>query len=78
MLASHPYYTWPLRVTLFTEEAHKHWADASQSGAFPPGFTSSVELEGVNGISGETGSGRAAPIDVTDRASTSYLTFSEN
>lgn len=33
---------------------------------FPPGFTYSIELEGVDGSSGLPGSGRRGPISVTD------------
>ncbi|KAI0703046.1 hypothetical protein BC835DRAFT_1263322 [Cytidiella melzeri] len=68
MVAAHPYNTWPLRVKLFTKEAHKLWNVAATSVNLPPGFTASVELEGVDGRSGEAGSGRTAPIDVTDSA----------
>ncbi|KAI0791500.1 hypothetical protein BC629DRAFT_366397 [Irpex lacteus] len=67
MVASHPYNTWPLRVKLFTEEAQKHWTTASKTTNLPPAFTFSVELEGVDGCSGNPGSGRTEPIDVTDR-----------
>ncbi|KAJ3571004.1 hypothetical protein NP233_g4044 [Leucocoprinus birnbaumii] len=33
---------------------------------FPPGFTCSVELEGVDGCSGIKGSGRVGPVPITD------------
>ncbi|KAI0089436.1 hypothetical protein BDY19DRAFT_103460 [Irpex rosettiformis] len=66
MVVSHPYNTWPLRVKLFTKEAHEHWEAISKFVTLPPGFTFSVETEGVDGRSGETGSGRVGPIDVTD------------
>ncbi|EIN14564.1 hypothetical protein PUNSTDRAFT_81028, partial [Punctularia strigosozonata HHB-11173 SS5] len=71
MVASHPYTSWPLRVTLFTEDAVKAWKDATnkldRDGLpLPPGFTHTVELEGVNGRSGHPGSGRTEAIDVAD------------
>lgn len=72
MLTSHPYNTWPLRVTLFTEEAEKAWANAGKdpsTSALPPGLEVVTELEGVDGKSGKAGSGRSGPIDVKDRAS---------
>ena len=65
MLASHPYNLWPLHVKLFTKQAAKFWDDI-QSVPVPPGLYCSVELEGVDGKSGVTGSGRSAPIDVKD------------
>lgn len=34
--------------------------------SLPPGFTSSIEFEGVDGNSGKVGSGRSGPICVTD------------
>lgn len=34
--------------------------------SLPPGFTCTVELEGVDGKSGRAGSGRQGPISVTD------------
>ncbi|KAF9453910.1 hypothetical protein P691DRAFT_522268 [Macrolepiota fuliginosa MF-IS2] len=41
---------------------------------FPPGFTCSVELEGLDGLSGLRGSGRTGPIHLTDEHFTSpYL-----
>jgi structure-specific endonuclease subunit SLX1 len=68
MICSHPYNTWPLHVKLFTREAVKHWeaAGSSSSIPLPLGFTSQIELEGVDGKSGLTGSGRKGPIDITD------------
>lgn len=66
MIAAYPYNTWPLHVKLFTEEAVKHWTNLSQTVNLPEGLTLSVELEGVDGKSGMTGSGRTGPIDVSD------------
>ena len=66
MVRAHPYTTWPLHVKLFTEEAVKIWSDASRKSPLPQGLTVLVELEGVDGKSGEIGSGRTGPIDVTD------------
>ncbi|GJJ16289.1 hypothetical protein Clacol_010585 [Clathrus columnatus] len=68
MIMSPPYSSWPLHVKLFTTEAVKHWnfIRSSQPNPLPPGFTCTVELEGVDGKSGDVGSGRSGPIDVTD------------
>jgi len=69
MLCSHPYNRWPLHVKLFTEDAVKAWNNAAKSpvSTLPPGFTCSVELEGVDGKSKQIGSGRRrGPIDVED------------
>jgi hypothetical protein len=69
MVASHPYSTMPLHVTIFTEEAKKLWDEASTSKkmpCLPPGLRVSVELEGVDGKSGNVGKGRKGPIDVED------------
>ncbi len=69
MVASHPYNTWPLRVKFFTEAANKAWREInknSQEVSLPLGFTSTVELEGVDGRSGKVGSGRTGPMNVTD------------
>lgn len=77
MLATHPYNTWPLHVKLFTDEAVKCWTELSQAKktaktAFVPlpplpvQFTTSIELEGVDGKSGNPGSGRIGPICVID------------
>ncbi|KAF9047348.1 hypothetical protein BJ165DRAFT_1344447, partial [Panaeolus papilionaceus] len=74
MIALHPFNTWPLHVKLFTEEAVKHWNESSSANKtypLPPGFTCTVELEGVDGKSGNPGSGRQGPIDITDDAFTS-------
>ncbi|KAF8893947.1 hypothetical protein BD779DRAFT_1435501 [Infundibulicybe gibba] len=77
MISNHPYNTWPLHVKLFTEEAVKCWrevVDDAGSDPLPPGFTSTIELEGVDGNSGNPGSGRLGPINVNDEAFTSaYL-----
>ena len=64
MISKHPFNTWPLHVKLFTEEAVQCWK--AFANALPPGFTCSVELEGVDGKSGHPGSGRQGPIDVDD------------
>lgn len=65
-----PYNTWPLRVKLFTSEASRIWNSLMNSSAvgseIPAGFTFTTELEGVDGQSGQSGSGRTAPIEVTD------------
>lgn len=69
MISNHPYITWPLHVKLFTQEAVKGWEDAAKAAEalpLPPGFTCSVELEGVDGKSGKPGSGRKGPINVKD------------
>lgn len=68
MLISHPYSSWPLHVKLFTPEAVKHWETVckSQSQPLPPGLSCTIELEGVDGKSGQVGTGRTKPIDVTD------------
>jgi hypothetical protein len=67
MISKHPFNTWPLHVKLFTEEAVQCWkAFANADPPLPPGFTCSVELEGVDGKSGHPGSGRQGPIDVDD------------
>lgn len=69
MVSSHPYNTWPLSVTIFTEEAEKAWNNATKAAGMPPlpsGLKVATELEGVDGKSGKTGSGRTDPIDVTD------------
>ena len=67
MMTTHPYKTWPLHVKLFTPEVVKVWEAASRSGQLlPPGSTVQIELEGVDGKSGQAGSGRSGPIEVTD------------
>jgi len=69
MISNHPYNTWPLHVKLFTEEAVKGWQDAIKDVVplpLPSGFTCSIELEGVDGRSGNVGSGRQVPISVKD------------
>jgi structure-specific endonuclease subunit SLX1 len=74
MVANHPYTTWPLHVRFFTEEAERIWRECSASAAsLPPGFSTTIEVEGVDGKSGKTGTGRTGPIDVTD--SESVTTF---
>ncbi|KAI0752628.1 hypothetical protein C8Q80DRAFT_466557 [Daedaleopsis nitida] len=74
MVSSHPYDTWPLSVKLFTEEAEKTWNNATKDVGMPPlppGLRVITELEGVDGKSGKTGTGRTGPIDVTDELFTS-------
>ncbi|KAH9924972.1 uncharacterized protein BXZ73DRAFT_23567, partial [Epithele typhae] len=74
MVASHPYNTWPLRVTLFTEAAERAWNTAGRDlvpASNPPGLEVHREFEGVDGKSGVEGSGRVGPIDVTDARFTS-------
>ena len=69
MVMAHPYNTWPLRVTLFTEEAVKAWNNAGKApglSSLPRGLEVVTELEGVDGKSGKAGTGRTAPIDVSD------------
>ncbi|KAG5720453.1 hypothetical protein E4T56_gene9380 [Termitomyces sp. T112] len=67
MISTHPYSTWPLHVKLFSDEAVAAWkAAARHSAPMPPGFTYSIELEGVDGKSGKVGSGRREPISVKD------------
>lgn len=70
MISSHPYNTWPLHVKLFTDEAAKAWTaitkKSSAKFAAPQGFTCTTELEGMDGCSGQKGSGREGPIDVKD------------
>lgn len=68
MLTSQHYSSWPLHVKLFTPEAVKHWEAIckSESNPLPLGLTFAIELEGVDGKSGQVGTGRAGPIDVTD------------
>lgn len=69
MISIHPYSTWPLHVKLFTNEAVKWWQDAAKDVGvppLPPGFVCSIELEGVDGKSGNVGSGRQGPISVKD------------
>ena len=69
MLASHPYSNWPLYVKLFNTEAVKAWEEAGRrNGQLPMGFTSVIELEGVDGKKADVhaGSGRRGPIDISD------------
>ncbi|KAG6866649.1 hypothetical protein C0991_000759 [Blastosporella zonata] len=75
MISKHPYNTWPLHVKLFSDEAVSAWRAAIRDAApMPPGFTCSIELEGVDGKSGEVGTGRQEPLDVKDEHFTSsYL-----
>ncbi|TFK74609.1 hypothetical protein BDN72DRAFT_667420 [Pluteus cervinus] len=77
MISNHPYNTWPLHVKIFTKEASKWWNDAVKNidiTPLPPGFQCSIELEGVDGKSGQPGgSGRQGPIDVKDERFTSAL-----
>ncbi|KAJ7755749.1 hypothetical protein DFH07DRAFT_489735 [Mycena maculata] len=74
MLSTHPWRTWPLHVKLFTDAAVKGWklADAQPgTSPLPRGFNWTVELEGVDGKSGQDGSGRHGPISVDDAMFTS-------
>ncbi|KAH9485240.1 Structure-specific endonuclease subunit SLX1 [Psilocybe cubensis] len=75
MISLHPFNTWPLHVKIFTKEVADQWAAADASGILPlpPGFTCSVELEGVDGRSGLRGSGRKGPISVDDAEFTSEI-----
>ena len=69
MIASHPYSNWPLHVKLFNTEAVKAWEEADRRNALlPMGFTSVIELEGVDGKKADVcvSSGRRGPIDVSD------------
>jgi hypothetical protein len=77
MIRTPPFSFWPLHVKLFTEEASDIWqstiarntasSNLSPADYFPPGFSWSIELEGVDGRSGHPqGSGRTAPLDVKD------------
>lgn len=66
MISNHPFNKWPLHVKLFTQEAINHWEASIQVLPLPIGFTCSIELEGVDGKSGKTGSGRKGPLSVTD------------
>ncbi|KAJ7874733.1 hypothetical protein B0H14DRAFT_2717316 [Mycena olivaceomarginata] len=73
MLSTHPWCTWPLHVKLFTDAAVKGWntANDNTSVPLPLGFTCAVELEGVDGKSGQVGSGRRGPLSVDDALFTS-------
>ncbi|KAF7375948.1 Structure-specific endonuclease subunit SLX1 [Mycena sanguinolenta] len=73
MLSTHPWSTWPLHVKLFTDVAVKGWNAANDKCAvpLPLGFTCAVELEGVDGKSGQTGSGRHGPLKIDDSQFTS-------
>ncbi|KAJ7502827.1 hypothetical protein B0H11DRAFT_1986548 [Mycena galericulata] len=72
MLSTHPWSTWPLHVKLFTDLAVKGWESAKPGiPPLPQGFTCAVELEGVDGKSGQDGSGRQGPISVDDALFTS-------
>ncbi|KAG6857790.1 hypothetical protein H0H87_004206 [Tephrocybe sp. NHM501043] len=75
MISKHPYDTWPLHVKLFSKQAVVAWTEALRDAPpMPPGFTCSIELEGVDGKSGEAGTGRQESIDVKDEHFTStYL-----
>ncbi|KAJ7690641.1 hypothetical protein B0H17DRAFT_1064274 [Mycena rosella] len=73
MISVHPWSTWPLHIKLFTDAAVKGWKNADDK-AMPPlprGFTCAIELEGVDGKSGQVGSGRQGPISVDDAQFTS-------
>lgn len=68
MLCMPPYKYWPLRVKLFAPEAVKNWEllEAKSALKLPEGLHVSVELEGVDGKSGDPGGGRTGSIDVMD------------
>lgn len=70
MLTTLPYTTWPLHVTLFSQEAAKGWNEVekalSSTYPLPKGLEVFVEFEGVDGKSGHPGTGRIGPIDVMD------------
>jgi structure-specific endonuclease subunit SLX1 len=69
MITSQPYSNWPLHVKLFNMEAAKAWEEVGRgNGQLPMGFTSAIELEGVDGKKANVhvGSGRSGPIDVSD------------
>jgi structure-specific endonuclease subunit SLX1 len=67
MVSSYPYNRWPLR-----ELAVKCWRAANDKNTYgelsslPAGFTCVTSLEGVDGKSGQAGSGRTGHIDVKD------------
>ncbi|KAJ7668441.1 hypothetical protein DFH06DRAFT_198905 [Mycena polygramma] len=73
MLSTHPWSTWPLHVKLFTPAAVAGWKSANDHTVtpLPPAFTCVTELEGVDGKSGQVGSGRLGPIKVDDAQFTS-------
>ncbi|TFK53002.1 hypothetical protein OE88DRAFT_1330337 [Heliocybe sulcata] len=76
MVASHPFRLWPLHVKIFTQDASDAWAETSgqeitNHAILPPGFTSTTELEGVDGKTSIGNPGRYGPIDVTDAPFTS-------
>lgn len=73
MVSNHPFSKWPLHVKLFTQEAVDHWEASTQALPLPIGFTCCIELEGVDGKSGKTGSGRKGPLSVTDEQFTSAI-----
>jgi hypothetical protein len=69
MISQPPFNTWPLHVKLFTHEAEQYWKGSHPiniASPLPPGFTCTVELEGVDGKSGHVGSGRQGPITTDD------------
>jgi structure-specific endonuclease subunit SLX1 len=72
MLATHPYTSWPLQVTLFTPTAVKMWKDvckeADKDLPLPAGFRETVALEGVDGRAGASCEDWRRPLDVTDGA----------
>ena len=69
MISRPPFNTWPLHIKLFTHEADRYWKDSATNDVaspLPPGFTCTLELEGVDGKSGHIGSGRRGPISIND------------
>jgi structure-specific endonuclease subunit SLX1 len=69
MISRPPFNTWPLHVKLFTHEAEQYWKNSTTYDValpLPPGFTCTLELEGVDGRSGHVGSGRQGPLNIND------------
>ena len=69
MIATYPYSNWPLHVKFFSTEAVNAWEESGRAHPhLPMGFTSTMELEGVDGKKADVnvGSGRRGPIDVSD------------
>lgn len=70
MLSLPPYNSWPLHITLFHPDAVAEWNSAASKGGLnlPPGFTVSVQYEGVDGKGSRPGAARLreGPIDVKD------------
>jgi structure-specific endonuclease subunit SLX1 len=80
MVCSHPYNIWPLRIKLFTPEASRVWDVTVRTGVkegteLPRSFNVVKEFEGVDGKSGQIGSGRSGPIDVQDGMTHTFLLY---